>query len=530
MHCTPILVAALALAPLAAQKAPEPDRDPAREFFARGEVVRVRVRLRPEARQQLRDKPREYVSADLRIDDALFPKVGVKLKGSAGSFRTVDERPGLTVNLGKFDAAERFHGLNRFHLNNSVQDDSRLCEWLGNEVFTAAGHPAPRVSHAHLWLDDQDLGLYVLRESYDKQFLLRVFGTVPGNLYDGGFCQDIDADLEKDGGQGPDDHSDLHALRDLCAGVDRFRGDALAAAIDVPMAVDFIALESMLGHWDGYSRNMNNFRLWLPSGGKAVFLPHGMDQLLGDVDYPVLDHPPAIVASALLQVPAFRKRYRDRLKALLPHFQPARLVPKLEAIAAKLQQELRTIGEDEARAHADAVQSLVERVRARAGKLDGQSRAPEPKPLQLAIGKTQGLKDWQTAAETDGVALAKKGFQGVAALHVQCQPGHDGERVAAFRTHVLLGKGRYQLRATARCEKLVPPPKDGDGNEHGGVRLCADGSISERLTGDRQWTALTCDFEVGEFQRNVELRCELKALGGQGWFRFDSLQLARLPD
>ncbi|MBL8755922.1 MAG: CotH kinase family protein [Planctomycetes bacterium] len=524
------LLAALCLPPLTAQKAPTPERDPAREFFARGEVVHVRLRLRPEERQKLRDKPREYAAADLRIDDAVFPNVGVKLKGAAGSFRAIDERPGFTVHLGKFDGAERFHGLARFHLNNGAQDDSRLCEWLGHEVFTAAGHPAPRVAHARVWLDDQDQGLYVLRESFDKQFLVRVFGSDAGNLYDGGFCQDVDTDLEKDSGKGPDDHADLHTLRDLCSGVDRERGDALAAAIDVPTFVDFVALESMLGHWDGYSRNMNNFRLWLPTGGKAVFLPHGMDQLLGDTDYSVLDHPPAIVASAVLQVPAFRKRYRDRLKALLPHVQPARLVPKLEAMAAKLQKELRTVGDDAVQAHAEAVRSLVDRVRARADNLDKQSKAPEPKPLQLAVGKAMALKNWNTAAETGGVELAKKGFQGVSALHVQCQPGEDGERVAAWRTHVLLGKGRYQLRGTARCDKLVPTPKDGDGNEHGGVRLRVDGAISERLTGDRNWTALVCDFEVGEFQRNVELACELKALGGQGWFRFDSLSLVRLPD
>ncbi len=521
-------LAFLTLASLPAQKAPEPDRDPARSFFARGEVVSVRIQLQPSEREKLRHKAREYVPAELRIGDEVFAQVGVKLKGAAGSFREIDDRPGFTVHLGKFGGEARFHGLTRFHLNNGAQDDSRLCEWLGHEVFTAAGHPAPRVAHARVWLDGKDHGLYVLRESFDKQFLVRVFGNDSGNLYDGGFCQDVEANLEKDSGEGPDDHSDLHALRDLCRGVDANRGEALAAAIDMPAFIDFLLLESMLGHWDGYSRNANNYRLWMPTQGKATFLPHGMDQLLGDNDYSVLDHPPAIVASATLQVPSLRKRYRDRMKALLPHFQPARLVPKLEAMAAKLQKELRA-GDGDVQAHAEAVRSLIDRVRARHESLEKQSRAPEPKALQLAIGKSLALKTWNPAAETDGIELAKRGFQGIPSLHARCTHG-DGVRHALFRTHLLLGKGRYRLRGIARCDDLVQPPKDGEGNEHGGVRLRVDGNHSERLSGDRNWQPLECDFEVGEFQRSVELACEVKALGGQGWFRADSLQLVRLPD
>ncbi|MFY9344864.1 MAG: CotH kinase family protein [Planctomycetota bacterium] len=514
-----------------AQQAPAKDHDPARAFFARGEIVAVRITLAAAERQKLRDKAREYATADLTIDGAAFAKVGVKLKGAAGSFREIDDRPGFTVHLGKFGSEGRLSGLTRFHLNNGVQDDSRLCEWLGHEVFAAASLPAPRVAHARVWLDGKDLGLYVLREAFDRQFLTRTFGTAAGNLYDGGFCQDVDADLEKDSGDGPDDHADLHALRDLCRGVDQRRGDALVARVELGPFVDFLLLESMLGHWDGYSRNANNYRLWLPTDGRAMFLPHGMDQLFGDAGYSVLDHPSAIVASAVLQVPANRKRYRERLKALLPLFAPSRLLPKIEAIAARLQKELRG-DPDAARAHADAVRDLIERVRARAENLEQQSRAPEPKPLQLAVGKALALKNWNPAAETERLELEKKSWQGVTALNARCVERGDDVRHGAFRTHLLLGKGRYQLRGTARTEGVVlpPPGKDADEGENRGVYLRVDDHASERLAGDHNWTALVCEFEVGEFQKNVELNCELLAVAGRVWFRFDSLQLVRVPD
>jgi spore coat protein H len=515
-----LLLAAAAALPLAAQRPPGPD--PAKAFFARHDVVAVHVQLAPGSREKLREKPREYAPATLRLGDVEFQGAGVKLKGAAGSFRPIDERPGFTVHLGKFGGTQRFHGLLRFHLNNGAQDETRLCEWIGHDVFTAAGHPAPRVAHARVRLDDQDHGLYVLREAFDRQFLERVFGTTSGNLYDGGFCQDVDAPLEKDSGDGPDDRSDLQALHDACAGVDRDRQAALAAVLDVDAFLDFIAIERMLGHWDGYSVNRNNFRLWIPTGGAARFLPHGMDQLFGDADATVLDHPPAIAASALMQQPALRKRFRERLRALLPLFAPTRLAPRLEKVAARLRQELRDDAAAD-RAYADAVRGLLAGIAARHESLRKQVRAPEPKPLSLAAGKTLALKTWNPSAETADVELARKGFQGMPSLLVRSVGKGDAERHGVWRTHLLLAQGRYALRAIARCEDVAA-------GEHGGMFLQVGDATSERVAGDRNWGTLRCEFAVAEFQRTVEFTLHLHTVAGAAWFRADSLLLERLPD
>ncbi len=518
---------------LAAQQKPAPtELDPARTFFAAGEVVHVAITLTEADRKQLREKPREYVPAALRLDGKMaWARIGIKLKGAAGSFREIDDRPGFTVHLGKFGDTNRCHGLQRFHLNNGVQDDSYLCEWLGNEVFTAAGLPSPRVAHALVSLDGKSLGLYVLREAFDAQFLLRAFGNTKGNLYDGGFCQDIDSDLEKDSGDGPDDHSDLKRLLELCKSKDQNRVVQLDAAIDIAAFVDFVALEAMLCHWDGYSQNRNNFRLWVETlPGRVHFLPHGMDQLLGDCEASILAHPSAIVASAVLQEPGFRKRYRERLRALLPLFAPQKLEPRLEAMAAKLQKELRASDEDAARRHAAAVRGLLERVAVRYRNLQVQVKAPEPKPLHFTGDKPIALKTWHPAAETDHVVLDKKDFRGVTTLQIACQPGATEPQKAAWRTAVLLSRGRYRLSALTRCEGIEAAKQPDDNDAPGGVRLAVDEARSERLSGNQNWHELVCEFEVGEFQRSVELQAGLRAMAGVAWFRLDSLQLARVPD
>ncbi len=529
-HAAFALAAFTAVAGAAAQSKAGAQADEAAALFAKPRIVRVRIELDDAQKQQLRERPRDYAKATLVLDGERFEGVGIKIKGAAGSTREFDDRPAFTVSLKKHGGEKRFFGLAKFHLNNAAQDDSRLSDWIGHFVFDAAGYPAPRVSHARVHEGERDLGVYVLREAFDERFVARAFGEATGNLYDGGFCQDVDSELQKDEGKGPDDRSDLRALAEACSGVDRDREAELSRVLDLSRFVDFCALEAMLGHWDGYVGNANNYRLWIPTQGGAVFLPHGMDQLLQDEGHSILAHPSAKVASAVMQQPALRKRYRERIRELLPLFAPQKVLARMAPYVAMLQREHESLGDEAARAYEDAVRGMKGRVEARHKSLLAQAKAPEPKPLQLAVGKPLALKQWRTAAETDGIELEKKSHIGAPSLHLAIQQRGDEPRLGAWRTNLLLPKGRYELRGAARCEKVDPPKDDEDGSQHGGVTLRCDGAKSPRLTADANWTPLVCAFEVAEFQRNVELSCELSAFAGKAWFRFDSLQLVRVGD
>jgi hypothetical protein len=520
-----LTAAALALALPGQRPVAAEDPDPARDFFAKGGTVCLAITLEPADRQQLRDRPRDYVPATFRVDGDRQPwtGAGIKLKGAAGSFQKIDEKPGFTVHLGKFGGEQRLHGLRRFHLNNGVQDSSRLCEWVGHEVFTAAGLPAPRVAHAWVELDGEPLGIYVLRESYDKQFLLRAFGHDHGNLYDGGFCCDVDHDLEKDAGDGADDRADLHRLREAGEQFDPEQPTRLEQLLDVNALIDFVAVEAMLCHWDGYSQNRNNFRLWLGSEpGSGRFLPHGMDQLFGDTDASILHRPGALVANALMRHPGWRQRYRERLVALLPLFAPK----KLEAGIAKAQKQIERafgkIGPDEVREQAAAAEHLIGRVRDRYKNLREQVRAPEPKPLQFPGGRAVALKAWRAAAKSDHLELRETDYRGVRALQIT-GGAPAGESVdGVYRTTVLLARGRYRLSAVLRCEDVTAA------NEAPGALLAVGDATSEVLVGQHNWRELTCEFDVNGGEEDVELELALRAQHGRVWFRTGAMKLERI--
>ena len=122
--------------------------------------------------------------------------VAIHLKGSIGSFREVDDKPDLTLDFNRFNAGQKFHGLRRIHLNNSVEDPSYCNELLGGELFRAAGIPAPRVAHAVVTLNGRRLGLFVLKEGFTEDFLGCYFKQVGGNLYEPGDGHDVNQQLK----------------------------------------------------------------------------------------------------------------------------------------------------------------------------------------------------------------------------------------------------------------------------------------------------------------------------------------------
>src|SRR5688572_23176098 len=273
----------------------------ASDFFASGRVPHIRIDIAKTNMDSLRRDARKYVPATFRDGDTVYTNVAVRLKGAAGSFRPVDDRPALTLNFDKYTPGQKFHGLEKMHLNNSVQDPSYMTELLCGELFVAAGVPAARTSHARLEFNGRDLGLYVLKEGFDKTFLKRHFKNPNGNLYDGGFLREITEPLEMDSGEGKD-HADLKALARAAQEPDASaRMAALEKVLDVERFLAFMAMETITWDWDGYPMKHNNYRVYSePAPGKIVFMPHGMDQMFWETNGAIFPNFEGLVARALM--------------------------------------------------------------------------------------------------------------------------------------------------------------------------------------------------------------------------------------
>jgi len=175
------------------------------------------------------DVERVPVPATIREGESIYTNVAVHLKGGFGSFRPIDDKPGLTLNFDKLAHGQRFHGLQKISLNNSVQDPAFISDKLCRELFDKAGVPVPRADYALVELNGRKLGLYVLTEGWNKQFLHRYFKNTKGNLYDCAYSADVNKPLRVSSGENPGDQSEIKALA--------------AAAAEKDMAKRFARLE-----------------------------------------------------------------------------------------------------------------------------------------------------------------------------------------------------------------------------------------------------------------------------------------------
>ena len=372
----PGVLALLAPAFLLAAFAPaSPARDKAadaaaKSLFDRGEILELSIEVSAKDADVLRRDPRKYVKCVLKEGKTVVGKdVGIHLKGAAGSFRGFDDKPGLTLNMDKFADDQKFRGLDKFHLANSVQDGSYISELFCGELFRAAGVPAARCTHAVVTLNGRPRGFYYLKEGYDSDFLRRNFGHDVGNLYDGGFLQDIDAKLQlitskKD----VKDQADLNAL--LAASriedaAERFK--KMDQLLEMDKFLSYVAMSMILCDWDGYPSKCNNYRVYHnPKTDKITFIPSGMDQMLGDPNWPVMMQFGGRIARKVIDTPEGKKRYLARTGELLKTvFKVDDMVKRLDELEKRVQPALARVDAGAGRDYKNQVNRLRDAVKQR---------------------------------------------------------------------------------------------------------------------------------------------------------------------
>ncbi|HAV62934.1 MAG TPA: hypothetical protein DCY13_11285 [Verrucomicrobiales bacterium] len=498
--------------------------DPSDEFF-RSRVPRMEIRLDARAVNSLRHDPRTYVLATVVEGGITYTNVSVKLKGARGSFRHFDDQPALTLNFSRAAKGQRFHGLQKLHLNNSVQDWTMMNEMIASDLFLAAGVPTARATHAVLQINDRRLGLYVLKEGYDRTFLKRHFSSPDGNLYDGGFLMDVDSPLEKDEGADPENRNDLAALTRAAWERDAtIRLQRLETLLDVDRFLTFAAIEMMLCDWDGYVEKSNNYRLYFdPTDGRAVFIPHGKDQLFEWSGFPIVPGGGGLVARQLLAIPEMRERYLDRFGQVMEeHFTPGRLTNSVNRIVDRLRAELAADLPRQVDQIALQAGSVKQRVLARARDVR-EEFAHQPRPLKFDAEGRAELAHWESRTESGPATVQELGDP----ARLLIRSGNADKTVASWRSRGYLTAGRYLFTARVTTSNVRP----WENNLGAGAGLRISGSaqtMSSRVSGSVKDHELQLHFRIDQ-PRNVELVAELRATTGEAVFDRDSMRLQRLP-
>jgi spore coat protein CotH len=165
---------------------------------------------------------------------------------------------------------------------------------------------------------------------------------------------------------------------------------AIGELVDLDAFYRFWAIEGLLGFWDGYSANRNNFFIYLnPDSGKFHFLPWGGDcmfekrsRLRVDPRAPISVKTMGRVAHKLYQVKSVRERYLKTLKQIMAeHWNEEQLIAETHRIEAMLKP-------------GDLAPSQV---RAMPGKLVGLRQFINTRRVEIEKETADGMPIWKAA-------------------------------------------------------------------------------------------------------------------------------------
>ena len=129
---------------------------------------------------------KEYISCDMAIDGERFSNIAVRTKGntSLSSVASMDsDRYSLKVEFDHYDSGMTYYGLDKLALNNIIQDNTYMKDYLSYKLMNEMGALAPLSSFANITVNGRAWGLYLAVEGIEEGFLERNFGAVTGKLY-----------------------------------------------------------------------------------------------------------------------------------------------------------------------------------------------------------------------------------------------------------------------------------------------------------------------------------------------------------
>ena len=278
-----------------------PDNGP---LFLQDEVAVFRVILDQDSLDQMLDSDNWYSNheypATFIYESSLgtdtVDLVGLRLRGNTS--REAGKKS-FKISLNSFIPGQHFQGVEKLNLNGHQNDPSLMRTKICWDTFRNAGVLGCRTSFVKLYINDEYKGLYTNVEHIDEEYIQTYFGNNSGDLFKCLYPADL-----KHWGDDPDDYKEefwgrrayqlkTNTTADDYSNLAQFINTLnLASNSDFECEIENIfnvesylkrlALEVLVGDWDGYAFNKNNYYLYQnPASGLFEFIEYDLDNTLG---------------------------------------------------------------------------------------------------------------------------------------------------------------------------------------------------------------------------------------------------------
>lgn len=128
----------------------------------------------------------EYSMCSVVIDGENYSNIGIRAKGntSLSNVSQMDsDRYSFKLEFDQYDSTKSYYGLDKISLNNIIQDNTYMKDYLVYRMMGEFGVAAPLCSYVYITVNGKDFGLYLAVESIEESFLQRNYGNDYGELY-----------------------------------------------------------------------------------------------------------------------------------------------------------------------------------------------------------------------------------------------------------------------------------------------------------------------------------------------------------
>ena len=347
---------------------PFPDYSP---IYKDDVIARIDITIPPDSLAVIvapgNEESEYYFHATFLFDNGTirdtFENIGFQLRGNTSRYA---DKKSFQVSLNTYAPGRLWYGVEKLNLNGEHNDPSVSRSKICWDLLRAIGVPAPRSSHAELYINGDYFGLYANIEHIDEEFVKTRFGNNDGNLYKCLWPADLkylgdDPDLYKllSGGrrvyelktnEEKDDYTDLAHLIDILNNtpVNELRCE-LETIFNINSFLLSMAFDILSGNWDGPLYNKNNFYLYHNlETGLFEYLPYDLDNTFG-IDWFGIKWAERNLYNwghtgesrplywNILQVPEYKDRLSFYLNQIIEeHYKESVLFPKLDALKIML--------------------------------------------------------------------------------------------------------------------------------------------------------------------------------------------------
>ncbi|MGM9616523.1 CotH kinase family protein [Butyricicoccus sp.] len=127
-----------------------------------------------------------YALCSVVIDKEAYKNVAIRAKGNTSLTQVEsygNDRYSFKIEFDHYDNTTTYHGLDKLSLNNLIQDNTYMKDYLVYQMMGSFQVDAPLCSFVYITVNGEDWGLYLAVEGVEDAFLQRNYGSDSGELY-----------------------------------------------------------------------------------------------------------------------------------------------------------------------------------------------------------------------------------------------------------------------------------------------------------------------------------------------------------